>query len=218
MEESYEAVVSLGSICAITEVLKELKLRTVSHPLDWLVTNHSFLVRSIERSWKDFELCDIKSLPPPQTGDDHYYFVSREYDALSLHEFDRKRPWEEQIDEVQAKFARRLQRYRDLFEGTKKTLLVRLAPPHDYWYPYIIREQDTPEKMVQLALLIEQKYPNFDFHILYLQDRGDIFLENPTKQTVAHPRVTMATRWNCEGYHRHSAQILAQIHFDLSDK
>jgi Putative papain-like cysteine peptidase (DUF1796). len=117
--EVYKHVISLGFFCSVASELERIGLRDSSYPFDWLITGMDGILQLMDNEFSDFLCPDL--LQQYTTNPSH--FVNRKYNIHFLHDFDDYKKYEDQLDHVQQKYQRRIQRFYESI--SEPTLFVR---------------------------------------------------------------------------------------------
>lgn len=117
--EKYKHFISLGYFCSVALELERIGLRSCSSPFDWCISEWEGVERAITTHFENF-LC-YDNLYQNRIERAHYKDVT--YDIAFFHDFNKYVPLEEQIDAVQAKYQRRIQRFYENI--SEPTLFIR---------------------------------------------------------------------------------------------
>lgn len=117
--KQYENFISLGYFCSIALELEKMGLRSTSSPFDWCKSDFEGVIKAIEDKFDYF--LDYDQLLQSQDDPDHYFNAA--YKIWFFHDFDKYRPLNSQIENVQAKYTRRIERF---YKNIKNpTLFIR---------------------------------------------------------------------------------------------
>lgn len=143
--------VSLGSFCEPAGRMKELGLREMSFPFDWLVSKSQDKLIQIFN--EDFELfLDPRYLIRHEEGTG--FLRHTEYDLVFFHEGDP--PLSDQLEALKIKYSRRIERFRNLNSYPGKVVFLRASS---------LNEEITVESARKLRGALEQFFPDLDFDL-----------------------------------------------------
>lgn len=162
---SYECI-GLGERCTVAAALEVFNLRKAAYPFDWTISEYDSLCAVLEEDFDNFLHPDFLSLRPDNHG------VINKYGIVFVHDFpttdytgdfDIEAPlnedilhqhWREALAIIQEKYARRIQRFRDICSSNIKV--------------YFIRHQgiQSREQACALRNIIRRIYPNLDFTLV----------------------------------------------------
>jgi hypothetical protein len=164
----YECV-SLGASCTTAISLRDYGLRNAAYPLDWNVTSYQALCEVLERDFDGY-LDDVSPNPTSEGFD--WGFVNK-YGIVHLHDIPPTdfvgdftvegpmhlgplRPdWKKYLPEVQKKYNRRIQRFRNLCNINKKVYFMR-------------HENLSKQQACTLRDIIQKTYPKLDFTLIII--------------------------------------------------
>lgn len=167
--------VSLGSHCEVAIKLRENQLRTTAFPFDWLLTlDHRGLIALLQDNFTYFlnEQYFIKHPYKPYVLENCYYKIEFRHDQPSL-EIDRRvDAYQKQMQEIAVKYARRIDRFRQLGACTGKVFFIRAAydfqnDPNPY-FKEKSQAQVTLNQAVELKNALEQFFPFLDFTLIII--------------------------------------------------
>lgn len=131
-KREYDFIVSVGEDCACTSYLRNHNLQILSYPFDWL-TKATFPTR-LELILNDFEnflnLEDLEFLPKrPEMFNDKYcdYYENTRNGFYYFHEFPKGIDPKDSIEEIKAKYDRRIKRLNEKIMESEKVLFVWLS-------------------------------------------------------------------------------------------
>ena len=113
--EKYKNIISLGMFCSVAMELERKGLRTASYPFDWVISE-SFekVLFLVKNDFSDFLTYDKLY---QERNPAHYY--NAKADIHFFHDFTPYCPLEKQMDVVEKKYKRRIERfYKDIKEPT----------------------------------------------------------------------------------------------------
>lgn len=167
MEEKKKiAFVSLGMNCAPATQLRKLGLRKEAYPFDWLISEH--IESCLEDDFKFFFL-DWKINEKKNAILNHYGF-------WFTHDFPRTIPdhqivenWNLSVPEIQKKYQRRIQRFRNLCQST------------EYMVVLLRHGNGSFQQGKNILRIMETQYPKCSFHLILIHTEP-IFMET-------HPQI-----------------------------
>lgn len=111
----YDHIISLGYYCSVASDLERMGLRDASYPFDWLISSFEGVICLIENEFKDFLRYEILS----QDSLHRQHYRNDKYNLVFYHDFNKFSPLNEQIEDVQEKYRRRIDRfYKNISEPT----------------------------------------------------------------------------------------------------
>lgn len=100
-------VISLGYCCSPASELERIGLRRCSYPFDWLIIPFPGAVDLVENGFRD--ILSYELMAQHRCARERY--CNRRHNAHFIHDFDAYRPLADQLDEVAAKYRRRIERF-----------------------------------------------------------------------------------------------------------
>jgi hypothetical protein len=190
MKQTYDLIYSLGTDCACALYMNRFKLRRVSGPFDWL-THALFQTRMelILTHFQDFlngkDMKFLEKDPNVLNDDAHDYYENGVTDFYFYHDFTADVPLEVQIQAVQSKYNRRIQRFYQQIQTHNRVLLVWLA-----------HNQETPD---DLFVAYSEKLMAFfqkpiDFLII---EHDATKAEGEIERNALSPHVVKYSLWTC---------------------
>lgn len=126
-KQKYDIIYPLGMTCAAAHQMKTFALRKFSGPFDWLMgadlEKRVRLVLSDFEDWMRTE--DFETLP--WEGGSHRAYVNKRTSIVYRHDFPAAVPVEDSIDEVRAKYERRIKRFYEEIRNARRALLVCMS-------------------------------------------------------------------------------------------
>lgn len=118
--KKYDNIISLGFFCSTALELERIGLRSNSNPFDWILSyDISKVIYLINNKFEDF--LNIKYLKQYRSNPNFY--VNTKYDIHFYHDFDKYKTLEEQIEDIDNKYRRRINKFYEVIKS--KTLFVR---------------------------------------------------------------------------------------------
>ncbi len=152
--EKFKHFISLGGNCYVAEDLIRLGLRDCAYPFDWCFSSDfSGVVSAVQNDFVDF----VEERYLLQHKDKRTRYYNEKYRLSFFHDFDKYLPLKKQINNVQNKYNRRINRF--LNDITEPTLFIR----------YIIASSDVAyikENYCEIEKIIKQKCPENE--IIYI--------------------------------------------------
>ncbi len=133
--------ISLGYFCSVALDLERMGLRNESSPFDWVVSDFEGVITAIREHFADFLNYNYLA----QNEKSHGIYKNTKYNITFHHDFDKYKALTRQIDAVQKKYARRIERFYKTI--TKPTCFIR----------YISDEETICGKSKEL-MYIEENY------------------------------------------------------------
>lgn len=183
----YEHFISLGGNCYVAEDLKKLGLRDCSYPLDWCFSDDfSGIISAITLKFENFVSKDF--LLQHDSHRSRYY--NEKYKLSFYHDFTKYLPLNKQIEDVAAKYSRRITRFfKDISEPT---VFFRYIISKNY-YDYIFHEHKNIDALLKsfcsdnriIYLCHSDLLKNCDVEWFLLEkDENDWITRNPLTKNV----------------------------------
>lgn len=158
----FKHIISLGHFCGVAQELERLGLRDASYPFDWLITKREPLHQLIDNHFDGF--LEYDNLYQYSPIGNIYKNKQYGYGVSFYHDFSRYKPLDEQIDEVQKKYTRRIERFYTAI--TEPTLFIRYVNNEDdaeYYSKHsderlAYYKQFCPEN--ELIFVVDEKFRN----------------------------------------------------------
>lgn len=113
--EQYKHIISLGFFCSVSSELERIGLRDGSYPFDWLISSFDSVMELIEKGFKDFLCLNLMQ----QYSNNPSRYINIKYNIHFYHDFDKYKNCEEQIEAIDDKYRRRINRfYKNIQEPT----------------------------------------------------------------------------------------------------
>ena len=113
--EQYKHVISLGSFCSVASEIERFGMRDSSYPFDWQLTEWSGILYCLRNEFKD--ILAYEDLY--QSTKYHAVYKNISKGITFVHDFDKYKSLEEQLENVRGKYNRRIERfYRAIGEPT----------------------------------------------------------------------------------------------------
>lgn len=171
--------VSLGSVCEVAHILREIGLRHASYPFDWITTIDTDGFMDLLRD--DFEhFLDSASLSVLRQN--AYPLLNTYYKMEFLHDgrFDK----DVNMVDFKSKYQRRIDRFRNLRQYEGRVVFLRHAykfstTDHHRVYTCAENVEITDEHTTEIYDLLKSYFPHLMFTLLIVNnhDRPDIILE-----------------------------------------
>ena len=175
--KQYDFAFSIGRACSCTESLRKAGLQYLSFPLDWVTTiggepDIQARAEIICEEFKDwFRLEDFVPKDNRMAGPGKDRYLNRRTDLVFNHDFPKGVPLAEAYPSVKAKYDRRVARFLNLLETSRRILIVCIdMPPQKH--PTAI------EDCQNVRARLSRKFPTakFDF-ILFSREAGRSFAD-----------------------------------------
>lgn len=181
--------VSLGSVCEVAHVLRACELRKAAFPFDWItsIDSEKFL-EVLDSDFQDFlneeYLYGVEVDPGPLL---HTY-----YHLEFLHEGDFRTPaYAMNMEKLQTKYLRRVERFRQLSEYGGKVIFLRTAyshsldDPHRYYFCEDNLEINDDFSQ-RLYSILRRTFPSLDFTLIIINNGKSI---QPNESLVEEKRL-----------------------------
>lgn len=168
-------LVSLGSHCEIAMHLNENHLRKAAFPFDWLLTcNHDLFHKLLDDDFAFFldEKYLIQHPNHPYVIENCRYEIEFRHDGPFLDLQCDPIRYRVQLQEMDLKYERRINRFRELRSYQGKVFFIRAAydlqnDPNLYWGIEDI-EQITTEQALEIKKTLDRYFPNLNFTLVIL--------------------------------------------------
>ncbi|MCL1806483.1 MAG: papain-like cysteine peptidase [Oscillospiraceae bacterium] len=174
-KQAYDNIFSLGYNCSAAYQLRENNLRTTSGPFDWIgVDDLSIIADNLENSFSKFLLPENMVMDEQQNDEIDYYTVIDTITGIkSIHDVPKfGASITDGLNELNAKFRRRVNRFFDYIQNGNKTLLIRrMKKQDDLLHLSKSLSQRFPGKCVILGVKHAKNEP-----VLIKQIQDDVFL------------------------------------------
>ena len=172
--------VSLGSHCEAAVALNENDLRIRAFPFDWLLSSsHEQFISLIDNDFLFLTNEDYLIQNPvyPHVIENNYYEIEFRHDWPFSDLVTTPLRYREQLDALQKKYQRRIERFRQLRECSKKVFFVRAAfeylnEPNPYWRREGI-EMITAAQAQELREALDRYFPGLDFTLVIVNYREE---------------------------------------------
>ena len=183
----YDEIVSLGSHCKTSQVLKQYEIKGYTYIFDWLWSSISFITKFFKD--KEFEYCDVSKLNFVWNDKTTFTYIfnngckgeenNRICTAVSVHDATNftKDNIEKEIPNINERYNRRYNRLIELLNSEKSVLFVRFVKP--LTQGAIENSQETVEDYIELHNIIKNNY-NINFKIIII-DQEKIIDQNKIK-------------------------------------
>ncbi len=127
--EKYKHIISLGFFCSVSSELERLGLRDSSYPFDWLISSFDGVLELIDNGFKEFLCMDFMQ----QYSNNPSFYINKKYNIHFYHDFDKFKKCEEQIEDINNKYRRRINRfYKSIQEPTLFIRYIKDQKESDY--------------------------------------------------------------------------------------
>lgn len=164
---TYECI-GLGETCTVSAALQMFGLRNAAYPFDWIISPYKSLCNVLEQDFHDFLDPYYLSIRADNHG------IINKYELVFVHDFptiyysgdlenedtvgenDLHPDWINFLPEIQKKYARRIQRLRDICMSDNKVYFIR----H--------RGITSQHQACVLRNILKTAYPNLDFVLVVI--------------------------------------------------
>lgn len=113
--KKYKHIISLGFFCSVALELERINLRDCSSPFDWVISNFQAVLELINNNFDGFICLEYMQ----QYCNNPSFYFNKKYDIHFYHDFDKYKKCEYQIEKINAKYRRRIERfYKNIQEPT----------------------------------------------------------------------------------------------------
>jgi hypothetical protein len=148
----FDKILSLGQACDTAYQIRRIFKQGEAYPFDWLTTSFAGLIEMIEQDFAGF--LDEQNLVPAGK-----YLLDQKLQMSFLHDFDDPAAFRETLEEVSAKFQRRIKRWLKLLNGGASVLFVR-------GQQYVNDDNLNEDKARALLKVLQHKYESAKVHLL----------------------------------------------------
>jgi len=194
IHSAYECI-GLGETCTVAAALEVFNLRNAAYPFDWTISEYDSVCAALEDNFDKFLHPDFLSLRPDNHG------VINKYGIVFVHDFPTtdytgdldidaplnedilRQDWRDTLPEIQEKYARRIQRLRDVCSSNVKV--------------YFIRHQgiQSREQACTLRNIIKKRYPKLDFTLVIVLSENES-IEQWSEDNIKTYVVKQTAIWN----------------------
>ena len=175
MSRRYDLAIGFGPVCSCSQTLRGADLQFLSFPFDWIgpetgypsfeedVVRRSDYICNGFRDWirkEDFHTRGANNGDHLTNGMLDYF--NHRFDLMFIHDFPRTMPFDESFPMVLAKYKRRIARFLELMDRSRRILVLRVERPD---LPFV-----TPLDSFRTAReRLSARYPKarFDFILLH---------------------------------------------------
>ncbi|SHN65797.1 Putative papain-like cysteine peptidase [Butyrivibrio hungatei DSM 14810] len=119
LKKQYKNYISLGYFCSVAMELEKYGLRDYSYPFDWIISDFEGIVSAINDNFSDY--LDYDNLY--QSKKVRSTYLDQKYQFVFIHDFDKYKCLDSQLDFVREKHRRRIERFYEKI--TEPTLFIR---------------------------------------------------------------------------------------------
>jgi len=126
--------IPVGCSCDVANYLKNKHLRNCAYPFDWLCSSLDNITDCIEHDFKDlfknvYKIIDTPQTYIPEDGTRNRkimitHICCKIYDIFSFHDVIANSSFEEEMENVREKYARRIQRFKESCNGSEEVCFV----------------------------------------------------------------------------------------------
>lgn len=194
-DNSYECI-GLGSNCTVASALEAFELRNAAYPFDWIVSRYESLCAVLEQDFYDFLNPDFLSVDADNYGIINKYGLGLMHDFPTVEfvgDFEQvegplghgklRQDWIKFVPEVEKKYARRIQRFRDVCSNNKKIFFIRYGGINSREEACILRN------------ILKTAYPHLDFTLVTVGN-DESFAEPWQEENIKNYHLKITTAWN----------------------
>ena len=138
-KNKFDFIVSIGHGCASTSYLRRCNLQNYSYPFDWIAgAPFNMITDYIVNGFQGFlNIEDLEPFVPADGSGDKRtmdLYRNKKNNYHHFHDFPKDTPLEESFGSVKEKYDRRIKRFYDNIDSSKKILFV--------WFSHSIPQQD----------------------------------------------------------------------------
>jgi len=128
--------IPIGNACSIAYQLQQHMLRKTAYPFDWLRINRLSNVTSIINAkfegFTDFKQCNTTTSFPLLETDDfnsdaprRTFKATNKFGAISYHDFSSDKPFNDQLESINQKYQRRIDRFYQTLQSSDHIIFIR---------------------------------------------------------------------------------------------
>ncbi len=162
--KTYDFAFSCGQQCGCSMALRAANLQFASYPFDWAATpSFKTAAETIATDFKDWLRAeDLRLVDVRRGGFNKHIYANTRTGYGFVHDFSSFHTFEENFPKVAAKYARRIERLQKDLATHKRILAVCIEMP--------IRPRCTNESLIETRQILQAKYPNAHFDLLYFYE------------------------------------------------
>lgn len=161
--KEYDLAFSLGFSCGTSQALRAAGMQFASYPLDWLGSRDIRRVVKVVagnfEKWfekEDFQLVDVWH----STGFDTRAYLNTRTGLGFSHEFSDFVPFDESFPKIRETYGRRVQRFLECADASRKMLAVFLEMP--------VLPCASVKELVEARRTLEERFPQAEIDLLYV--------------------------------------------------
>ena len=174
-KEKYDLVFCLGVGCSGTQLLREAGLQLATFPLDWVgrgtIRARTEIVLGEFADWLKQDQLELLEVAPDGVND---LYLNRINGQEIAHDFPTGRPLSETFPVVKDKYDRRIARFLQLLEKSRKVLIVWMGDAR-------VTDPIAPEEVKDCLQAFSGKYRKTKFRMLVLDYRKGVPAERPER-------------------------------------
>ncbi len=191
---SYECI-SLGEVCTTAAALEVFELRNAAYPFDWLISRYESFCNVLKQDFKDFLNPEYLTIRSDNRGIINKYglvflhdfptihYVGDPQTELPINENILNPNWINFLSDVQQKYDRRIQRFRDACLSDKKIYFIRHGGVKSRDEACVIRD------------ILKTTYPNLDF-TLVIVGNDESFAKPWKEENIKNYHLKKTAVWN----------------------
>ena len=164
-KNKFDFVVSIGQGCASTSYLRRCNLQNFSFPFDWIAgAPFDVLTDYIINGFQNF--LNIEDLEPYILKEGHKndgpcdLYRNKRNNYHHFHDFTKNMPLEESFKIVKAKYDRRIKRFYECIDSSKKILFV--------WFSHFVPLQD--ENFTESCKRLREHFQDKEIYMLVIEN------------------------------------------------
>lgn len=187
--------IGLGEVCTVAAALEAFNLRNAAYPFDWTISEYESICKVLQEDFKDFLHLDYLSVRSDFHG------IINKYGLVFVHDFPPLEytgalnidapitggilhpNWMNALPEIEKKYLRRIERFRDVCKSNKKVYFIRHQG---------IRSQNDA---ITLRDILKRSYPNLDFTLVIIGN-DDSFNESWNLPHIKNYYLKQTAVWN----------------------
>ena len=166
-KNKFDFVVSIGQGCACTSYLRRCNLQNYSYPFDWIAgPPMSMITDYIVNGFQDF--LNMEDLEPFDPGDGHGdkrtmdLYRNKRNNYHHFHDFPLNTPLEESFEMVKEKYDRRIKRFYENIDSSKKILFV--------WFSHFEPKED--KDFIDSCKRLRERFSDKEIYMLAIENNS----------------------------------------------
>ena len=166
-------IINLGGVggCVITQAIQQFILDQERYPYDWLLANHSFVIRTLLDNGVFFDLDD-----EAEFHHNNFEFSIKERDGMIVHDFHSYEHYMNDRHVVKEMYKRRFDRLNFALASNEPILFVRMSnhtPMCDNWKDRFESRTDNLNEWFDFIAYLEKYFEKPIYLLIVTTDQGE---------------------------------------------